>query len=141
MKRAWLVFVTIIVFAVMMSAQGTSKKSTTGSSSKDTSAQTSTKSGATKETSKSSAGTESAKPGGKLDLNSAGKDDLEKLPGIGPVTAQKIIDGRPYRAKNELVTKKIVSKSEYEKIKDQIIAHQGTTGASKKATTKDTMKK
>ncbi len=65
-----------------------------------------------------------AKTGPKLDINTASKEDLEKLPGIGPATSQKIIDGRPYRAKNELVTKKIVSQSEYDKIKDQIIAHQ-----------------
>ena len=80
-----------------------------------------------------------AKSGDKIDINSASKDELEKLPGIGPATSQKIIDGRPYRGKNDLVTKKIVSKSEYEKIKDQIIAHQAppaTAGKPSKDTTK-----
>jgi len=46
------------------------------------------------------------------------------LPGIGDTLAQKIIDGRPYRSKRELLTRKIVSKSEYEKIRDQIVARQ-----------------
>ncbi|HSB75108.1 MAG TPA: helix-hairpin-helix domain-containing protein [Terriglobales bacterium] len=60
----------------------------------------------------------------KLDINSASQQELEALPGIGPATSAKIVQGRPYRAKSDLVTKKIISRSEYGKIKDQIVAHQ-----------------
>jgi competence protein ComEA len=59
-----------------------------------------------------------------IDINSASERDLDALPAIGPVYAKRIIDGRPYKRKNELVTKKIIPQSTYSKIKDQIVARQ-----------------
>jgi DNA uptake protein ComE-like DNA-binding protein len=64
-----------------------------------------------------------------IDLNSATKQQLMTLPGIGEALSQKIIDNRPYRAKNELTQKKILTESVYGKISDLVIAKQGATPA------------
>jgi competence protein ComEA len=59
-----------------------------------------------------------------IDINTATPAQLEPLKGIGPVRAAAIVKGRPYKGKDELVEKKIISKSVYDAIKDKIIAKQ-----------------
>ncbi len=59
-----------------------------------------------------------------LDINTATATQLEALPGIGKVRAEAIVKGRPYKAKDELVDKKILSKSVYDHVKEKIIAKQ-----------------
>jgi competence protein ComEA len=56
-----------------------------------------------------------------LDINTASADELKAVKGIGEADAKKIVENRPYKTKDELVEKKVVSKATYDKIRDQII--------------------
>ena len=107
--------VLIVLFAsVMLAAVSVAQM---GSSDSSKQATTTTKG-------KKAAKTDMASQSDLVDINSATKEQLDALPGIGDKYAQKIIDNRPYKGKNDLVRKKVIPQSTYAKIKDKIIAKQ-----------------
>jgi len=59
-----------------------------------------------------------------VDINTATEAQLKAIPGVGDTYAKKIMEGRPYAKKDQLVSKKILPKGVYDKIKDKIVAKQ-----------------
>ena len=117
-----LLLLSALVLATSLSLAQNDQTGTSTSSNQSTTTTT------TKKARKSSTASDtSSKTSGKLDLNTATKDQLMSLPGVTDADAQKILDGRPYRAKNQLLSKGIISKDEYAKIKGQIVAHRSKT--------------
>lgn len=60
---------------------------------------------------------------GPLDINTASAQELRMLPGMGDVYVRRVIDGRPYTAKNQLLTRGVLPQNAYEKLRDLIVAH------------------
>jgi competence protein ComEA len=117
MRKLWLLLFTAALAITLSSASFAAQSSSTSSKTQ------------TSATAKSKT---SAPAGEKLDINSATKEQLQALPGIGEAYSQKIIDNRPYHSKRDLLTKKIIPQATYDKIQGQIIAHQGAKSATKK---------
>ena len=89
-------------------------------------------SGASTAGASSSASTASSKTAMQVDINSASEKELANLSKIGEVKSKAIVKNRPYRGKDELVGKKILTQKEYDDIKDQIIAKQSPAPGDKK---------
>lgn len=66
-----------------------------------------------------------------VDINAASAEELDRLPGVGPVRAKAIISHRPYNGKDDLVQRKIIPQNVYDQIKDKIIARQGSRAPSR----------
>lgn len=79
---------------------------------------------ATPASTSSTAQPSTAQPSNLVDINTASPEELKALPGIGDVYSGKIIKGRPYASKDQLVSKKVVPQSTYNKVKNMIIAKQ-----------------
>lgn len=65
-----------------------------------------------------------AKAAGMLDINTASEEDLKTLPGVGDAYAKRIVSGRPYANRVQLVSRKVLPKATYDKIKDKLVASQ-----------------
>jgi len=94
-------------------------------------AQTSTPPASGKKTPAQSDTAKKTKKAALVDINAASKEELGALPGIGDAYSQKIMDGRPYNSKRDLLTRKIVPQATYDQIQDKIIAHR-VGGSAKK---------
>lgn len=126
MKHLIILVVVALAFTAGASAQSTKKTATKDKAKVEATTKTAAKDKAkTDVKAKTPAAVESLPAGAMLDLNISPKSDLVKLPGIGDAYADKIIKGRPYARKDELVSKKIITQKMYDAIKESIVARQG----------------
>lgn len=114
MKKQLAVLTVLFAMVALPALGQTAAKSSSTVTANATSAAPATKSGTVTATDK-------------IDINSARKEELMKLDGIGDAISAKIIANRPYKTKRELLTQKIVNQSTYAKISDKIIAHAAQT--------------
>ena len=121
--------VTLITLALMLSS-GLSSAAESKASAPQAAA---SKASAPKPAASKAAKPKAVAPVKLVDINTAKKDELKTLPGIGDAEADKIIAGRPYGSKAWLVSHKILPEDKYPAIKDLIIAKQPNKDAAKNA--------
>lgn len=126
MKKVSLAVLTVLVALLLAGVSAPAQDSSAKSNAKSAGQESKSAAKNTGKAAEKTAEKGADKVTGKIDVNSASSEELQKLSGIGPATADKIIAGRPYNTKRDLLTKKIVSQKEYDAIKDKIVAHRAT---------------